>query len=60
MIVQNIIAITFPILLSEKIMRGVKTYKTIIFIPVTLAILVTGYLWKPILNPQWEVIVRSL
>jgi raffinose/stachyose/melibiose transport system permease protein len=58
MIVQNSIAITFAILLSEKTMKGSKTYQTIIFLPVTLAILVTGYLWKLILNPQWGAIAQ--
>jgi raffinose/stachyose/melibiose transport system permease protein len=29
-------------------------YQTIIFIPVTLAVLVTGYLWKLLLNPVWS------
>jgi raffinose/stachyose/melibiose transport system permease protein len=34
-------------------MKGRTFYQTIIFIPTTLAVLVTGYLWKLILNPVW-------
>ncbi len=58
MLVQNLIAITFAFLLTEKTMRYSRVYQTIIFVPVTLAILVTGYLWKLILNPQWGAIAQ--
>jgi len=53
MAVQNILGILFAVLLMEKGLRGAGIYRTIIFIPATLAVLVTGYLWKLILNPQW-------
>ncbi len=52
-VVQNVLGLVFALMLSSKGMKAVKFYQTIIFIPVTLAILVTGYLWKLILNPQW-------
>jgi raffinose/stachyose/melibiose transport system permease protein len=35
-------------------MKGRQIYQTIIFLPTTLAILVTGYLWKLLLNPVWS------
>lgn len=60
MLVQNVLAITFALLLTERTMKGVGVYQTVIFIPVTLAILVTGYLWKLILNPQWGAIALIL
>ncbi len=60
MIVQNVLAITFALMLTERTMRHARVYQTIIFIPVTLAILVTGYLWKLILNPQWGAIALIL
>ncbi|MEW6564917.1 MAG: carbohydrate ABC transporter permease [Spirochaetota bacterium] len=53
MVVQNILGILFAVLLMEKGLKGAGIYRTIIFIPATLAVLVTGYLWKLILNPQW-------
>ena len=52
-LVQNFLGLIFSLMLTSKGMKGVRFYQTIIFIPVTLAILVTGYLWKLILNPQW-------
>lgn len=53
MLVQNVLGITFANLLTKKGMKGVHFYQTVIFIPVTFAILVTGYLWKLLLNPVW-------
>lgn len=60
MVVQNILAITFALMLTERTMKGSKIYQTVIFVPVTLAILVTGYLWKLILNPQWGAVAQTL
>jgi raffinose/stachyose/melibiose transport system permease protein len=54
MLVQNCLGILFATMLTNRNFRGAKYYQTIIFIPVTLAILVTGYLWKLILNPMWS------
>ncbi|GHU32785.1 ABC transporter permease [Spirochaetia bacterium] len=54
MIVQNCLGILFANLLTNKTMRGVGFYQTAIFVPVTLAVLVTGYLWKLLLNPVWS------
>ena len=53
MLVQNVLGLTFSLILTANGMKRARFYQTIIFIPVTLAILVTGYLWKLILNPQW-------
>lgn len=53
MIAQNCLAVIFALLLTEKGFKGSRVYQTIIFIPVTFAVLITGYLWKLILNPQW-------
>ena len=54
MLVQNVLGIFFANLLTKKGMRFSRFYQTIIFIPVTFAVLVTGYLWKLLLNPAWS------
>lgn len=54
MVVQNGLGILFAVLLTQKDMKGRHTYQTIIFIPTTFAVLITGYLWKLILNPVWS------
>jgi raffinose/stachyose/melibiose transport system permease protein len=53
MLVQNTIGLLFAIILSGKGLKGKGLFRTVIFIPVTLSVLVTGYIWKLILNPQW-------
>ena len=60
MICQNFLALIFALMLTERNMKGSRFYQTVIFIPVTLAILVTGYLWKLILNPQWGAVALIL
>ena len=54
MVVQNCLGILFAVMLTNKSMRGRALYQTVIFLPVTLAVLVTGYLWKLLLNPVWS------
>lgn len=53
MLVQNSLGLLFALLLSSETLKGRSAYRTIIFIPATLAIVVTGFLWKLLLNPQW-------
>ncbi|HUW42031.1 MAG TPA: sugar ABC transporter permease [Rectinemataceae bacterium] len=53
MLVQNTLGVLFALILSGKGFKGKGFFRTIIFIPVTLSVLVTGYIWKLILNPEW-------
>lgn len=53
MIFQNCIGILFAVILTNKTMQKRELYQTIVFIPTTFAVLVTGYLWKLLLNPVW-------
>ncbi|MDR0472860.1 MAG: sugar ABC transporter permease [Treponema sp.] len=54
MTVQNCLGIFFAVLLTNRAMKGRVVYQTVIFLPVTLAVLITGYLWKLLLNPVWS------
>jgi raffinose/stachyose/melibiose transport system permease protein len=51
--VQNCLGILFATMLTNRSMQGREFYQTVIFLPVTLAVLITGYLWKLLLNPVW-------
>ncbi len=53
MFLQNVLGIMFAAILTNRTMRGRQFYQTIIFIPCTVAVLVTGYLFKLMLNPIW-------
>ncbi len=52
MVVQNSLGLLFAALLSADF-KGRSVFRTIIFAPATLSVLVTGFLWTLILNPQW-------
>jgi raffinose/stachyose/melibiose transport system permease protein len=52
-VVQNWLGLLFAIILTNRSMQGREFYQTVIFLPVTLAVLITGYLWKLLLNPVW-------
>jgi len=54
MLVQNVLGIVFATILTDRKMRGRKLYQTVIFIPTTFAVIVTGYLWRLLLNPIWS------
>ena len=53
MLLQNSLGILFAAILTNRTMRGRQVYQTLIFIPCTIAVLVTGYLFKLMLNPVW-------
>ena len=53
MLLQNVLGMLFAVLLTNRTMRGSGVYQAIIFLPCTIAILVTGYLFKLMLNPIW-------
>ncbi|HPH97404.1 MAG TPA: sugar ABC transporter permease [Anaerolineaceae bacterium] len=59
MTVQNTLGLFFATLLSSDF-KGRDIFRTIIFAPATLSVLVTGFLWTLILNPQWGAINQFL
>jgi raffinose/stachyose/melibiose transport system permease protein len=59
MLVQNTLGLLFAVLLSSSI-KGQTLFRTIIFVPATLSVLVTGFLWRLILNPQWGAVSNLL
>jgi raffinose/stachyose/melibiose transport system permease protein len=59
MLVQNTIGLLFATLLSSRL-RGRNIYRAIIFIPATLSVAVTGFLWTLILNPRWGMLNQLL
>jgi raffinose/stachyose/melibiose transport system permease protein len=59
LLVQNTIGLLFATLLSSRL-RGRNIYRAIIFIPSTLSVAVTGFLWTLILNPRWGMMNQLL
>ncbi len=60
MLVQNTLGLLFATLLSGTHLRGRNIYRAIIFLPATLSVLVTGFLWTLILNPRWGMLNQLL
>ena len=54
MLLQNALGILFAAILTNRTMRGRGIYQTIIFVPCTIAVLVTGYLFKLMMNPNFS------
>ncbi|GGR06868.1 carbohydrate ABC transporter permease [Deinococcus ruber] len=58
MLVQNPVGMLLAVLLTLKL-RGTAVYRTILFTPTVMSVVVVGFAWKLILNPAWGV-QRSL
>ena len=58
MVVQNPVGLFLAALLNMRI-RGSWIYRTAIFVPTILSVVIVGFVWKLILNPAWG-ISRSL
>lgn len=52
-LVQNPIGLLLAALLANHRRRGVGVYRTLIFIPTTLSVVIVGFTWQLILSPLW-------
>lgn len=59
MLVQNTLGLLFAVLLASGI-RASGLLRTIIFTPTTLSVLIVGFLWALILNPQWGAVNKII
>lgn len=57
--VQNTLGLLFANILSGSL-KGSSIFRTIIFLPATISVLVTGFLWRLILNPHWGAVNQLL
>jgi raffinose/stachyose/melibiose transport system permease protein len=55
MFVQNPIGLLLALLLTSRILRGRTVYRTLIFAPTILSVVIIGFIWKLILSPLWGV-----
>ncbi|MCB1637263.1 MAG: sugar ABC transporter permease, partial [Thiothrix sp.] len=54
-LVQNPVGLLLAALLSLRNLRGVRTYRTLIFMPTLLSVVIIGFIWQLILSPLWGV-----
>jgi raffinose/stachyose/melibiose transport system permease protein len=60
MLVQNPIGLLLAVILSTRVLRGRAIYRTLIFAPTVLSVVIVGFIWKLILNPLWGVTEGAL
>jgi raffinose/stachyose/melibiose transport system permease protein len=60
MLFQNTIALVLAALLSLNGLKGAGTYRTLIFMPTLLSVVIIGFTWQLILSPLWGVAERLL
>jgi raffinose/stachyose/melibiose transport system permease protein len=55
MLVQNPIGLLLAALLSSQFIKGRAIYRTLIFTPTVLSIVLVGFIWRLILSPLWGI-----
>jgi raffinose/stachyose/melibiose transport system permease protein len=55
MLVQNPIGLALAALLSLPVLRFRSTYRTLIFMPTMLSVVIIGFAWQLILSPLWGI-----
>ncbi len=55
MFVQNPIGLLLAALLSRRRVRGRNTYRTLLFLPTMLSVVIIGFVWQLILSPLWGI-----
>jgi len=56
MLVQNPVALLLAALLTSRNLKGRAIYRTILFAPTTLSIVIIGWIWTLMLNPLWGIV----
>ena len=59
MLVQNGLGLLFAVLLAGRTW-GARAYRAIFFLPVTLSLVIVGFLWQLFLNPVWGPVNKLL
>lgn len=60
MLVQNPVGLLLAALLTAQGIRGQNIYRTVIFIPTTLSVVIVGFIWRQILSPLWGIVDTPL
>jgi raffinose/stachyose/melibiose transport system permease protein len=55
MLVQNPIGLFLAALLSSQFIRGRAIYRSLIFTPTVLSVVLVGFIWRLILSPLWGI-----
>lgn len=59
MLIQNVVALGLALLLARGV-RGARAYRVIFFLPVTLSLVIVGFLWALFLNPVFGIVNKAI
>lgn len=54
-LVQNPVGLLLASILVTRRLRGSRTFRTILFLPTTLSVVIVGFAWQLILSPLWGI-----
>jgi raffinose/stachyose/melibiose transport system permease protein len=60
MVVQNSIGLALAVLLSLPNLTGRSVYRTLLFLPTMLSVVIVGFTWQLILSPLWGIAKGAL
>ena len=60
MLVQNPLGLLLALLLSARVLRGRAIYRTLLFAPTTLSVVIVGFVWQLLLSPLWGIVAGFL
>jgi raffinose/stachyose/melibiose transport system permease protein len=55
MLVQNPVGLLLAVLLNSRVLRGRAVYRTLLFAPTMLSVVIVGFAWQLILSPLWGI-----
>ena len=55
MLVQNPVGLVLAVLLASRLVVGRAVYRTLLFTPTLLSIVLVGFIWRLILSPLWGI-----
>ncbi|WP_083460225.1 carbohydrate ABC transporter permease [Jiangella muralis] len=58
--VQNPIGLLLAALLAAPTLKGRSTYRTLLFLPTTLSVVIVGFIWQLIISPVWGFVETPL
>ena len=56
MAIQNPVGLLLAALVASPFLKGAAIYRTIIFVPTTMSIVIIGWIWTLMLNPLWGIV----
>jgi raffinose/stachyose/melibiose transport system permease protein len=60
MVVQNTFGLLLALALNARILKGRAIYRTLLFTPAVLSVVIVGFIWQLMLSPLWGIVLGFL